>query len=56
MTGNAKDICKEEAKAREKVALAENEYSYTGKPADERKVHTVMATPPTPWPRSAATT
>ena len=43
MTDNAKDICKEEAKAREKVALAENEYSYTGKPADERKVHTVMA-------------
>ena len=43
MTDNAKDICKEEAKAHEKVALAENEYSYTGKPADERKVRTVMA-------------
>ena len=43
MTDNAKDICKEEAKAHEKVALAENEYSYTGKQADERKVRTVMA-------------
>ena len=43
MTDNAKDICKEEAKAHEKVALAENEYSYTGKPGDERKVRTVMA-------------
>ena len=43
MTANAKDICKEEAKAHEKVALAENEYSYTGKPGDERKVRTVMA-------------
>ena len=41
--GNAKDICQEEAKANEKVALAENEYSYTGKVADERKVRTVKA-------------
>ena len=43
MTGNAKDICHEEAKAREKVALAENEYRYSGKATDERKVRTVMA-------------
>ena len=43
MTDNAKDICHEEAKAHEKVALAENEYSYTGKATDERKVRTVKA-------------
>lgn len=42
-SGNARDICREEAKATEKVALAENEYSYTGKVTDERKVRTVMA-------------
>ena len=35
---NAKDICVEEAKAKEKVALAEREYSYTGKAADQTKV------------------
>ena len=38
MTGNAKDICKEEASAREKVARAELNYSYSGKPADQTKV------------------
>ena len=43
MTANAKDICIEEAKAKEKVALAENEASYTGKPADMKKVRTVKA-------------
>ena len=43
MTANAKDICREEAKAKEKVALAENEASYTGKPADMKKVRTVKA-------------
>ena len=43
MTANAKDICHEEAKMHEKVALAENEYSYTGKDADGRKVVTVKA-------------
>ena len=37
-SGNAKDICIEEAKAKEKVALAELEYGYTGKPADRTKV------------------
>jgi hypothetical protein len=34
---NAKDVCIEEAKAKEKVALAELEYSYTGKAADQTK-------------------
>ena len=35
---NAKDICVQEAKAKEKVALAEREFSYTGKAADQTKV------------------
>lgn len=35
---NAKDICVEEAKAKEKVARAELEFSYTGKPKDQNKV------------------
>lgn len=38
LASNAKDICVEEAKAKEKVARAELEYSYTGKPADRNKV------------------
>lgn len=38
MKANAKDICVEEAKAKEKIALAELEYAYTGKPADMTKV------------------
>lgn len=38
MKANAKDVCIEEAKAKEKVALAELEYSYTGKAADQTKV------------------
>jgi hypothetical protein len=37
-SGNAKDICMQEAKAREKIALAELEYGYTGKVADRNKV------------------
>jgi hypothetical protein len=37
-SGNAKDICVEEAKGQEKVAMAQLEYNYTGKPADEMKV------------------
>lgn len=41
--GNAKDICMQEAKAKEKVALAENEYGYTGKAADRTKVLVVKA-------------
>ena len=38
LAANAKDICVEEAKAKEKVARAELEYSFTGKPADRNKV------------------
>jgi cell pole-organizing protein PopZ len=38
MAGNAKDICVEEAKGKEKVSMAELEYSYTGKPDDHTKV------------------
>jgi hypothetical protein len=37
-TGNAKDICVEEAKAKEKVAKAELEYAYTGKAKDANHV------------------
>ncbi|HEY6513765.1 MAG TPA: hypothetical protein VI032_17425 [Burkholderiaceae bacterium] len=40
---NAKDICVEEAKAKEKVALAEIEYGYTGKPADRTQVMVAKA-------------
>ena len=43
MTGNAKDICKEEAEAKQKVAKAELEYSYTNKPADQAKIAKVKA-------------
>jgi hypothetical protein len=35
---NAKDVCIEEAKAMAKVALAELEYRYIGKSADQTKV------------------
>ncbi len=38
LTANAKDICVEEAKAKEKVARAELEYGYTGKDKDQNKV------------------
>jgi hypothetical protein len=38
LKNNAKDVCVEEAKAKQKVALAEVEYAYTGKPADGNKV------------------
>ncbi len=43
MKSNAKDICVEEAKAKEKVARAELEYSYTGKPGDQTKLREVKA-------------
>lgn len=43
LAGNAKDICVEEAKAKEKVARAELEYSYSGKAADQTKVLVVKA-------------
>jgi hypothetical protein len=42
-SGNAKEVCEEEAKGKEKVALAELEYSYTGKTADRNKVQVVKA-------------
>ena len=37
LSANAKDICVQEAKAKEKVARAELEYGYTGKAADRNK-------------------
>lgn len=37
-TANAKDVCIEEAKGKEKIALAELEYGYTGKAVDGNKV------------------
>ncbi len=38
LAGNTKDICLEEAKAKEKVARAELEYGYTAKAGDQNKV------------------
>jgi hypothetical protein len=43
MTGNAKDICLEQAKAKEKLARAELDYSYTGKAADGMHIGVVKA-------------
>lgn len=43
LTANAKDICSEEAKAKEKIALAELQYNYTGKPADQTKLRETQA-------------
>jgi hypothetical protein len=43
LKSNAKDVCEQEAKAKEKVALAELEYSYTGKTSDQTKVLEVKA-------------
>lgn len=43
MSGNAKDVCQEEAKAKEKNARAALEYAYTGKASDEKKMLTVQA-------------
>ena len=37
-SGNARDICVEEAKGKEKVARAELEFGYTAKPADQTKL------------------
>ncbi|MDP1900818.1 MAG: hypothetical protein Q8K96_10240 [Rubrivivax sp.] len=37
-SANAKDICIEQAKAKEKVARAELEFGYTAKPADQTKI------------------
>ena len=41
--GNARDVCIEESKAREKVALAEHEYAYTAKADDQNKVWVTKA-------------
>ncbi len=38
MTANAKDVCQEEAKAKEKNGLAALEYGHTGKASDEKKM------------------
>jgi hypothetical protein len=38
LAGNARDICVEQAKGRQRVARAELEYAYTGKPRDRDKV------------------
>jgi hypothetical protein len=43
LSANAKDICIEEAKAKEKVARAELEYGYTGKSSDQNKVSVAKA-------------
>jgi hypothetical protein len=43
MSGNAKDICVEEAKAHEKVALAEAEFAHTGSSSDGNKVTVARA-------------
>lgn len=42
-SGHAQNVCLQEAKAKEKVAYAELEYSYTGKVADRNKVSAVKA-------------
>lgn len=42
-TGNQKDICKEKAEGKEKVARAELEYRYSGKAADANKLATTKA-------------
>lgn len=38
LKANAKDVCVQEAKAKESVARAELEYSYTGKAGDQTKL------------------
>lgn len=43
LTANAKDICIQEAKAKEKVAKAELEFSYTGTAKDQTKVAVAKA-------------
>jgi len=42
-SGNQKDVCQEQAKAKEKIAKAELEYNYTGKASDMNKVATTRA-------------
>jgi hypothetical protein len=42
-SGTQKDVCQEQAKGKEKVALAEAEYNYTGKASDGNKVAVAKA-------------
>ena len=42
-SANAKDICIQQAKAKEKVALAQLEFDYTHKPGDQTKLLVVQA-------------
>lgn len=44
LKANAKDICVEEAKAKDKVALADLEFRYSGKSADATKLANVKLT------------
>ena len=43
LAGNAKDVCIEQAKAKEKIARAELEFSYTARASDQNKVLVVKA-------------
>ena len=43
LAGNLKDICQEEAKAKEKVALAELQFNYSGKASDQTKLRETQA-------------
>jgi hypothetical protein len=43
LAANAKDVCVEEASAKQKVARAELEYDRSGKPADQTKVKVAKA-------------
>lgn len=43
LAGNAKDVCVEQAKAKDRVARAELEYGYTATSADRNKVRVAMA-------------
>ena len=42
-SGNAKDVCAKQAKAKEKVAKSELQASYTGKASDKNKLRIVKA-------------
>jgi hypothetical protein len=43
MSGNAKDVCEKEAKAKEKIAVAQLDYNRTGKDSDRVKAEKVKA-------------
>jgi hypothetical protein len=43
LAGNAKDICVEEAKGKQKVALADLEFRYSGKTSDQNKLWVAKA-------------